>query len=103
MLGSDQRKMEFGSIAVSSTSPALTVHIMNVGYSPTGAITPMISGTDSTEFTVANGCADLQPMGSCTISVAFKPTTAGTKTGTLVVSSTPGGNVQVALSGVATN
>lgn len=101
-LSSDRMTMDFGSITVTSSSPLVTVQVSNVGFSETGSIVGVITGTDAAEFTVQNGCTTLAQNGTCVLAVRFSPMSSGAKTATLVISSSPGGTVSVALTGSAT-
>lgn len=92
----------FGSVTVGNTSAAASFTITNTapaGGSATGTITPILTGTGAGEFTVTNGCSTLQAQGTCTVTVAFKPTSAGGKQANLVVSASPGGSVMANLDG----
>jgi hypothetical protein len=102
ILASDRQMIAFGNVAVSTTSPATAIQISNVGRGPTGQITPAITGPDAAEFVTANGCTSLDAMGTCTITVSFKPISAGAKTGSVSIESSPGGTLVLPLSGTAT-
>ena len=77
--------LAFGSLAVGSTSSAQTVTVKNTG---TGVLN-LSSETVSAPFLKsASTCgSSLAVSASCTISIEFKPTTAATSSGTLIVAS----------------
>ena len=88
---------DFGSVVIGNTSSAATFTITNTGEEASGAITPVISGANASEFTAANGCSTLTGGGTCTITVTFTPTASGTKAASLVVNASPGGTVMATL------
>jgi hypothetical protein len=93
--------LAFGNVARNSTSTAKTVRISNTGAVLLPISTIDLAGTNATQFARTHNCpAQLAIGGSCTVSVVFKPTSAGAKSATLRV--TPGGGAalkSVALSG----
>ena len=103
VLSADRRTVDFGSIAVSATSPVTSIQISNIGPGASGTLTAIITGPDTADFVVANGCSQLQSMGTCVVTVVFKPVSAGSKTASMVLSGSPGGTVMVALTGIATS
>jgi Pectate lyase superfamily protein/F5/8 type C domain/Abnormal spindle-like microcephaly-assoc'd, ASPM-SPD-2-Hydin len=90
--------LSFGSVATGSTSTAQTVTVSN----PTTAAVSVSSIAVTGAFAQTNNCGSSLAAGaSCTISVTFKPTTAGSATGNLTVNA--GGNTStVSLSGTGT-
>ncbi|NJP44538.1 choice-of-anchor D domain-containing protein [Streptomyces sp. PRB2-1] len=90
--------LNFGSVATGSTSAAQTVTVSN----PTGSAAAVSALSTTGDFAQTNTCGNSVPAnGSCTVSVTFKPTAAGQRTGTLTV--TAGGNTStVSLSGTGT-
>jgi hypothetical protein len=72
---------------VGSTSPIQTLTLKNVGAAPvTGLHVGLASGADS--FGASNNCGtDLQAGQTCAIFAQFQPSQAGTRTGTLAVTS----------------
>jgi Pro-kumamolisin, activation domain/Abnormal spindle-like microcephaly-assoc'd, ASPM-SPD-2-Hydin len=99
--------LAFASTKVGATSAAKVVTLKNTGGSTlninAGGIT--ITGTNASSFTeTATSCGStLAAAASCTISVAFKPTVAGSLTATLGVADNAAGSPQtVSLSGTAT-
>ena len=81
-----------------------TITVTNAGGAPTGTLTVQAIGSNPTEFTKAgdtcNGQA-IAPAGTCTVTVRFSPTTAGTKSAGFSIMGTPGGTVTSTFSGVA--
>lgn len=91
----------FGSVLQGTQGTPIMLTVKNTGGAPTGALTTVVQG--STEFAItADACAAkiLPAAGTCVISVAFAPASAGQKSGTLVVSANPGGTGSSSLSGV---
>ncbi|WP_433615957.1 choice-of-anchor D domain-containing protein [Dactylosporangium sp. CA-139114] len=72
----------FGSVVTGSTSAAQTVTVTNSGSGAAPVGTIAVSG----DFAQTNTCGSSIAAGaSCTVSVTFKPTVAGARTGTLTV------------------
>lgn len=95
-------KLEFGSVAINTTSSAKIVTVTNTGTValPIAAIT--LKGKNPGQFDQTNDCPTSVPVGSsCTISVVFKPTNNGSKAAGLWVDVTGGTSVKVALRGNA--
>ncbi|WP_246143800.1 choice-of-anchor D domain-containing protein [Actinacidiphila oryziradicis] len=90
--------LNFGSVATGSTSAAQTVTVSN----PTGSAAPLSSISASGDFAQTNTCgSSIAANGSCTVTVKFTPTAAGTRTGSLTVNA--GGTTNtVSLSGTGT-
>jgi hypothetical protein len=80
----------------------VTFTVANVGDAPTGQVTVALVGTNADQFKVNSAClAPLAGAGICTAAVSFNPTSPGTKTATLTVSSPAGGMRTVMLTGTA--
>ena len=92
--------VSFGNETVGSTSSAQSVTVTN----PSTTAVSMSSIGVTGPFSEANNCGTSLAAGaSCTVSVSFAPTAAGSATGTLSVnSSAPGSPLTVALSGTGT-
>ena len=90
---------DFGSVLINTTSGTASFTVTNTGEATSGAITPVVTGTNAGDFLPTNGCTTLAGGGTCVITVVFKPTTAGTKSASLVVAGSPGGTVMAALLG----
>lgn len=94
---------DFGSIAVGSQSASKTFTVTNTGTASTGAIVPAMTGTDVSSFVVVGSTcgAPLAPGATCTGTVYFAPTSAGTKSAQ-IVASTVGATASAAISGTGT-
>src|SRR5579863_216079 len=92
--------LAFGSETTNVASAPLSITLTNTGTGalPISGIT--LSGTDALQFAQTNTCGTSIAVGSsCTISVVFKPTSAGSKAATLSVNGGGAGTQTVALSG----
>ncbi|MCA1217918.1 choice-of-anchor D domain-containing protein [Streptomyces sp. 8L] len=90
--------LNFGSVATGGTSAAGTATVSN----PTGSAASVTSIATSGDFAQTNTCGSSIPAkGSCTVSVTFKPTAAGARTGSLTVKA-GGVTDTVTLSGTGT-
>jgi parallel beta-helix repeat protein len=75
--------LSFPGTVVGSTAATQTVTITN-----TGTTSATVSGVSVTgDFSQTNNCSSIAVNGFCTVTVSFKPTTGGTRTGTLTVTS----------------
>jgi hypothetical protein len=94
---------DFGRLKVGSTSASKTFTVTNHGPK---AITVTSSASASGDFLVtSNGCLSGRTLdigASCSVSVAFRPTVKGGRTGTLSISTTAGGPSSAKLSGTGT-
>jgi hypothetical protein len=93
--------LNFGSIAEGATAQ-LTLTLTNAGTVPVTNITTALSGLNASDFAVTVPCAQaaLAPGQSCTMTVAFTPSSLGSRSVTLAVnSSDPNGPQLVALTG----
>ncbi len=93
--------LSFGSVATGSNTTQ-TIALTNSGNAPVHISSVVLAGK---EFSVTGLTtpATLSPSGSATLSVKFAPTTAGSATGTIKVSSdAPGSPVTINLSGTGT-
>ena len=90
--------LSFGLVATGSTSTAQTVTVSN----PTSAAAPVSSIAVTGAFAQTSNCGSSIAAGaSCTVSVTFKPATAGSAAGTLTVNA--GGTTStVSLTGTGT-
>ena len=90
--------LNFGSLATGQTSSAQTVTVSN----PTNASASVSGISVSGDFAQTNNCgSSIAAGGSCTVNVTFKPTAAGTRSGTLTVNA-GGVTDTVTLSGTGT-
>jgi hypothetical protein len=86
----------FSATATGFTSASKTITVSNPGAGPLNTPAVQIAG----DFTItASTCTSvLAASGSCTVQVAFAPTAAGARTGTLTVSSSTNGVAPVSAS-----
>ena len=90
--------LSFGSAATGTTSAAQTVTVAN----PTSAAASVSSIAVTGDFSQTNTCgSSIAANGSCTVSVKFAPTAAGTRTGSLTINA-GGVTNTVSLSGTGT-
>jgi hypothetical protein len=97
--------LTFASTTVGSTSAAQTVTVKNTGTSAVTLTSETLTGTNATSYLIsAKTCTtSLAASATCTVSVEFKPTAAGTLTGSLSVADNATGSPQtVTLTGTAT-
>jgi parallel beta-helix repeat protein len=83
VLNASPAGLSFPSTVVGSTSAPQTVTITNSGTSAASVSGVSVSGP----FSQTNTCGSVAVNGSCTVTVSFTPTTGGTNTGTLTVTS----------------
>jgi hypothetical protein len=78
--------LSFGNQVDSTTSAAQTVTLLNTGNATLNVTNVTIAETNSSDFTQTNNCGATVAAGaSCTLSVTFAPTVAGSETGTLTI------------------
>jgi hypothetical protein len=96
--------LAFGSQPHGTSSAAQSVIVTNTGTVALPITSFTLSGTNPGQFSQTSSCGTSVPVGSnCTISVVFKPTSAGSMTATLSVNAGAGAGAQtVALSGTGT-
>jgi len=89
--------LTFGSQLINTTTPAKVVSLTNVGSDPLLMANISVSG----DFAQINSCAaSLDAGATCSIVVAFTPTVAGSRTGTLsIVDNAAGAPHSVSLTG----
>ncbi|MCC6995463.1 MAG: choice-of-anchor D domain-containing protein [Deltaproteobacteria bacterium] len=84
----DSATHDFGSVVSGTTSAPFIFTVTNTGTAPTGTISLGMSGANASEFLSAgNGCANLAPNATCTVTVVFTPTAEGSRAA--VLSATP--------------
>jgi hypothetical protein len=90
--------LTFSSQTTGTTSAAQLVSLTNSG----NAALTLSSITASGDFTLTQNCGtSVAAGGTCTLSVTFTPTVAGTRTGTITIADNASGSTQaIALSGV---
>jgi sugar lactone lactonase YvrE len=85
------------SQSVGSTSPTQPLTLTNNGSAVLSIASIAITGTNSGDFGQSNNCgSSLAGGASCTINVAFTPTTTGARTATLTVTDNASPSVQTA-------
>ncbi|MCD4534062.1 choice-of-anchor D domain-containing protein [Nocardioides sp. cx-169] len=97
----DASTHDFEDTLVGSASQPVNIEVTNEGNLASGAPQVTVTAAVLDDFKItANGCtSELAPGASCTVAVAFAPSVAGSRAGSLVVSATPGGSVTADLSG----
>ena len=84
-----------GDVALGVAAQAITVQVRNSGFSPITGIVPSLTDGAS-DFTLENKCpSTLTSMASCTLTLGFKPTAVGARTGNLAVSSSAKNGLQL--------
>ena len=83
VLGATPASLSFAGTAVGSSSAAQAVTVTNSGTSAAAVSGVTVTG----DFSQTNNCSSVATGSSCTVNVTFKPTTSGTRTGTLTVTS----------------
>ena len=76
-----------------------TFTVTNNGVEPTGNLAITISGANAADYAQTNNCTTLPSGMFCTITVTFTPSARGTRTASINVVATPGGNVTASLTG----
>jgi hypothetical protein len=83
-LSASASALSFGSVAVGGASAAQAVTVSNTGTAPAAVSAISITG----DFTQTNTCGTSIAAGaSCAVTVTFRPTATGSRTGTLAVTS----------------
>jgi hypothetical protein len=89
--------LTFGSVELTKSSMAMTVDVANTGKNATGTLSVSSS---SGEFS-ASGCSGTIAAGmSCKLSVTFSPAQLGPRSGSIMISATPGGAVSLVVGGI---
>jgi len=96
--------LNFGNEPVGSTSAAQTITLSNTGTGPLTILSIAVTGPNSGDFAETNTCpasnSTLAAGANCTISVTFKPTSTGSRTGSVSIADNAAGSPQsVSLSG----
>jgi hypothetical protein len=99
------QSLTFGAQQVGTTSSAQTVELTNTGKAILTISSITVTGTNGADFTETNDCGTSVPVGgTCTISVTFTPTAAGTRTATVsVADNAPDSPQSVMLTGTGTD
>ena len=104
VIGISPGSLAFGSRHVGTQSATQTVTVTNTGDS-SGSVAVAKSGGDAAAFPITNGCLSaIAPGGSCQVSIAFAPTSAGAKSASLdfTTNDPANPNQSVGLSGTGT-
>ncbi|MCQ4079234.1 choice-of-anchor D domain-containing protein [Streptomyces sp. RB6PN25] len=98
VLGTNPSSLSFGRTVVGASAAAQTVTLANSGTTTATVSNVAVTG----DFSQTNNCSSVAVGASCAVTVTFKPTTAGTRTGTLTVTSNANNSpTTVALTGGA--
>lgn len=90
--------IDFGAIAVGQTSGTKIISLVNIGNQTMSVNAVSISGTNSGDFAKSTTCgAALPPNASCTFSVTFSPSVAGSEQSSLQITDDAAGSPQAAL------
>jgi len=96
ILSPSPTSLSFPGTVVGATSAGQTVTVSN-----TGTTTATISGvTASGDFAQTNNCSSLAVGASCTVTVTFRPTTSGTRSGSITFSGNASATVALSGSGI---
>jgi hypothetical protein len=88
---------DFGSVAVTQSSPDATFVVTNTGGVASGPVT--VTSLGATFLVSSSNCAAaLAPAATCSVTVRFVPAAQGAVTASLTATATPGGSVVAALS-----
>jgi Abnormal spindle-like microcephaly-assoc'd, ASPM-SPD-2-Hydin len=98
-LSIDPPSADYGTVNVNVTAAAKSFTVRNGGSSPTSLLHANVSAA---EFTiVSNTCeATLAPNTTCTVSVTFRPVSAGSRSAVLTIAGAGGETVGASLTGV---
>jgi hypothetical protein len=102
-LALDPPRRSFGGVAVGQKS-SFTFEVVNAGRLASGPPELVWRGMDGDQFTAQADPAcmiPVPPQGRCTVKVTFQPTSAGLKTATVRVSSSPSGYTEAKVGGYA--
>ena len=84
--------LRFGSHVINTSSPEMTVTLLNRGTMSFAVTAITLGGTGVVHFAQANDCpASLAPGETCSIGVIFTPTSTGSKSGKLYVATSATG------------
>jgi hypothetical protein len=92
----------FGSVAVGTQTSPFTFTVSNNGSLSSGPPKVTPGGTNKADFPIVADTCTGTPIpgnGTCTISVAFKPSTLAAESATFTVNASPGGSVTAKVSG----
>ncbi|MDQ1424385.1 MAG: trimeric autotransporter adhesin, partial [Acidimicrobiaceae bacterium] len=92
-LGLDPNPTDFGVVPIGTSSNAINVTITNGGAAVLGISAVRVGGANSTEFLISSdSCTGQQlvPLASCIVSVSFRPTDAGDRSGSIDIDNDDG-------------
>jgi chitodextrinase len=94
--------LDFGTQAAGTTSSAQSVVLNNIGGASLAVTSISVSGPNANEFTLSTTCGStVAPTGSCSITVTFTPTVAGSRAASIVISDNAEGTPHtISLTGV---
>lgn len=98
----DPETRDFGSVVSGSSSTAVSFNVFHGGETDSGPLNLAISGPDASQFVISDPFCQgyvLTERTVCAVKVEFRPTSTGSKSATLQVSATPGGNRTATLTG----
>jgi len=102
--------LDFGTVVIPNTSPAQTVTLTNNTSAAIPFTSSVVNGSPAAanaDYMVTNSCSGSIPFGAtntCTLSVTFKPSVAGSETATLRLTDSDSTSPQdIALSGIGAN
>ena len=92
--------LAFGNITANTTSAAKTVTVSDTGSAVVEIASVAVGGKNPGQFTIVNNCPTQLAAGAhCTVSVRFKPSSQGSKTAELQITTSVGGAKSIFLSG----
>jgi hypothetical protein len=97
----EPRSLDFGTVAVGTTSQAMVMKLPNHG---SAASPPIMVSLSSVEFVKSHDTcsgASVPPLGSCVVAVQLRPMSRGAKSAVIVFDAGPGGKSVGSLSGSA--
>ncbi|MGC9997852.1 MAG: choice-of-anchor D domain-containing protein [Terriglobia bacterium] len=87
--------IEFANQGVGSTSAPQSATLTNVGNANLTISSIEVTGSNAADFTLTNNCgSSLAPADQCTLTVTFKPSSAGTRTASLMFADNAAGSPQ---------
>jgi hypothetical protein len=94
---------DFGVVAQGTQTSPTTFTVTNNGTQSSGSPTVTVGGSNPSDFVVVSDNCTGNPVagnsGTCTVSVAFKPSTQAPESATITVAASPGGALTANLSG----
>ena len=86
-LDANPAALSFANQQVGTTSISAVVTLSNGGSANLTISAVQVTGTNSGSFAETNGCGTVSPGASCSISVTFSPSSAGSQSATLTIQS----------------